>query len=1058
MAVFSLWDESDLTEVNKKSSGASISLEEEIKRLDTFKFKDTWRFREAAICFEKNGYYTDALENTRSFYDFWDKEEEKIINGVTIDGVYISGMYYFFLNYCPIELVVETESKDAKGKPVTFSERITNFPKFWDLHWKLTTCIHIARVGMTLEDYKNLPLDLHLLEDEDNLKGGHHFLYLAGRGVGKCLAPETKVMLYNGGFILAKDIKIGDILMGTNSQPRVVLKTHSGYDEMYEINQNKGMSYTVNSEHLISLKRNKSKYSGQEFRESKVGDIVNIPVKELITKNKNFFESFSGFREPVNYSYKNIELDPYVLGVWLGDGTRSVPKFTISDNEIIEYLEYWAVKNEIILSKYYKGGSYSIGTSGKVHGRKNYFNLQLEKLNLYNNKHIPDNYLYTSKEIRLQILAGILDTDGYLFNGTFEIAQKSESLAKDIKILANGLGFRCAIRKAKKKIKSINFEGDYYILSISGDIDTIPNKVLRKEAILNKNKNKMISGIKNIIPKGVGQYYGFEVDGDNLFLLEDGTVTHNSFLEACIAAHRYFYTRKAASFLIAGDKAYLTGDGVFTKFTQYVTHINTNTPFKQFNDVKNDFNNMHLRASYRDNFGNEKGRKSEVIGVTIGDGKVNKLRGKRGYFIIEEIGSLPCASELWKTLRPGTEQGKSVYGQIIGFGTGGDISGGAEFMEKAFYQPEPFNILQFENIYDNGLAGTSCACFYPATYNVDFIDEDGNTDQKRSLEYILDKRKKAGKSKDSADLLGVKSEEPLTPSEALLRVDNTLFPKADLLQWKQEIIANNLHNYMVVNGFFVEKSNSIEFVPDPEAIPINKYPHDKRLPLGGCVSIFETPQYEGNKIPNNLYSVVVDPYMHEAGTSLGAIYVVKNINNFSKPDDCIVACYVGRPESMEAFHKLCYYFSRYYNAKIGIENNAGQTLVTWFKTNRLLNHLAPEFELSFNEAIPKSSVRRGFGMHIDKRKKEIGLAYLAEWLTQKYYITEDGEQLYNYHKIYDLGLLDEFINFNPDGNFDRISALIIAMYYMKEVEYKYQQNFTTTNSSISAYFNANLYQ
>lgn len=680
--------------INKANVISDSSLEDAFNSsVEEFKFKDTNRFRQPALTFMKHGYYTDAIKGSRDYFDFWDTELERITNGFTVDNVFIPPDYYFFLNYCPMETVVEKKIIDEKGRESTYSERETNFPHFWDAHYRLFMGIHIARYGIKLEDYKELPIDLGLIEDEDNLKGGHHFLFLAPRGVGK------------------------------------------------------------------------------------------------------------------------------------------------------------------------------------------------------------------------------------------------------------------------------------------------------------------------------------------------------SYVQSALSARRYFTVKKAACFHIAGDKAYLTEDGVYTKFYQYVTHINTHTAFTQYSDVKNDFNSMHLRASYRDALGNEKGRLSEVIGKTIGDGKVNKLRGKRGLFIIEEIGSLPVASELWKTIRAGTEQGNKVYGQIVAMGTGGDVSGGAEFMEKAFYQPEPFNILKYQNNWDNGLAGTECAFFLPATYNVSFIDEEGNTDRKTSLKFIEEKRRKAAKSKDASDLLGVKAEEPLTPSEALLRVDSTLFPKAQLLQWKQEILANNLHNHMVTNGYFVEKGNNkVEFVPDQEAIPVNKYPHDKRLPLQGCVSIYEIPHYEGTKIPNNLYSVVVDPYYHETGTSLGAIYVMKNINNFSKPDDCIVASYRGRPDSMEQFHKMCYHFSLYYNAKIGIENNAGQTLITWFKTHKLLHCLAPEFELSFNEAIPKSSVRRGFGMHIDKRRKEIGLAYLAEWLTSKWYITDDGEQLYNFHKIFDLGFLDELINFNPDGNFD--SCLIAGEKVLTQNGYK----------------------
>jgi len=679
----------------------------------TFQFKNTHKFRESAIHFEKHKTYPDGgLDSTHEYYEYWDEERDRCLNGYEVDGVWISGYHYFYLNFCKIERVVEVE---VNGKLTP--DRRTEFPKFWDLDWEFFTALHIARHGMSLEAYEKLPYDIGAKTDDGNLDGGKHFLYLAARGVGK--------------------------------------------------------------------------------------------------------------------SYK----------------------------------------------------------------------------------------------------------------------------------------------------------------------------------------------------------------------------------QGAIAAYRYFFGERAATFLIAGDKQFLSGDGVFTKFWNYRNFINENTPYTQYSDVKNDFGGLHSRASYKDHNGFEQGKLNEVIGVTVGDGNFSKLRGKRGFFIIEEVGSLKGADVLWETIKPGTQEGASVYGQLIAMGTGGDISAGAEFMEKAFFGPHPFGILRFENIWDDGLIGMDCAFFRPAYYNVDFIDKDGNTDLTRATEFFEKERLIIAKSKDPMDAIRAKSQNPFTPSEALLRSDSSIFPKAQLLTWKQELISTGKMHNLATHGYLEDTAKGVKFKPSEHAKPVVKYPHDRREDNSGCITVWDTPFRNQGVIPDHLYLICVDPYMHDSttGDSLGAAYVIKNINGFSQPDDIIVASYVGRPATIDVFHKNVRQLAEYYNAKIGFENNAGQALLAYFKTHRKMHLLAPEFSLGFNENIPKTSVRRGYGMHIDKLRKDIGLGYLADWLNKEWVINEEGDQLYNYNKIYDVGLLEELIKFNPDSNVDRISALMIGMFHQQEVHFKYG-NKAMIKTQSNDFFNTVHYQ
>ncbi|MCV6609024.1 MAG: replicative DNA helicase, partial [Campylobacterales bacterium] len=205
------------------------------------------------------------------------------------------------------------------------------------------------------------------------------------------------------------------------------------------------------------------------------------------------------------------------------------------DREVIEYLKKYAKKLNLKLVEDIGGNKCPMFgiTSGKRGGDiKNKYSLQkeLRDLGVINNKHIPRSFLINSKANRLELLAGLIDSDGHYDNqsGGYEITQKNKRLAKEIKFLCDSLGFRTSLIKKKAKIKKIGFECDVYRVRIFGNIDTVPVKIKRKKAkkwTAKRSWNQ--TGIKVEYDK-VDDYYGFEIDGNRLFLLEDMTVTHNT--------------------------------------------------------------------------------------------------------------------------------------------------------------------------------------------------------------------------------------------------------------------------------------------------------------------------------------------------------------------------------------------------------------------------------------------------------------------------------------------------------------------------------------------------
>lgn len=354
---------------------------------------------------------------------------------------------------------------------------------------------------------------------------------LAPPGAGKCLAPGTPVLLFSGNVIPVEEIEVGDKLMGPDSRPRTVLSLAHGYDEMFRVVPVKGDSYTVNKSHILSLKA-----SGPWWKGVTDGDIINLSISEYFSLAPSRRGRLKGWRTGVEFNDVPVSLDPYFLGLWLGDGLKHGARISTADGEILEYLERVAESYGLDLA-HRSGYDYALTSHNKTtkkghHGFYNPISAALRENNLLCNKHIPHSYKCNSREKRLGLLAGLLDSDGYYSQNHYEITQRRKALADDILFLARSLGFA-----AYMKPKIVNGTV-YYRITISGDgLEEIPVKLPRKKAHKRRQiKDALRTGI-TVQHIGQGEYYGFELDGDGLFLLGDFTVTHNTL----VLARRYAY-------------------------------------------------------------------------------------------------------------------------------------------------------------------------------------------------------------------------------------------------------------------------------------------------------------------------------------------------------------------------------------------------------------------------------------------------------------------------------------------------------------------------------------
>ena len=349
----------------------------------------------------------------------------------------------------------------------------------------------------------------------------------SGHSTGKCFAKGTKILMYDGSLQYVEDIRTDDKLMGDDNAPRKVLSLGRGREMMYRIRYKSGAYYDVNESHILSL------VASQTHGKQKTGDITNVTVKDYLKWSDRRKRTNIGYKKSVEFNKKDLIIEPYLLGLWLGDGTSREGRITNIDKEVIDYLYTKGVSNK-----------YKDKRNGCLTFRIKGLTTKLRKSNLLNNKHIPFDYKTTCKEDRLELLAGLIDTDGFLAkNGrNIEITQKNKQLAEDIVWLSQSVGCHATIHKTIKYCYygGKKREGKYYRIFISRNVEKIPMKIERKKPreLYDYPKNQLHFQRSNlhfafdVIPLGIDDYYGFEIDGNRLFLLGDFTVAHNTCTQA----------------------------------------------------------------------------------------------------------------------------------------------------------------------------------------------------------------------------------------------------------------------------------------------------------------------------------------------------------------------------------------------------------------------------------------------------------------------------------------------------------------------------------------------
>lgn len=751
---------------------------------------------------------------------------------------------------------------------------------------------------------------------------------------GKCVAKGTRFIMFDGSIKNVEDIVAGDVLMGPDSKPRTVLATTHGIDNMYKVIPENGIEHIVNSKHPIRTIYRKA--YGNIVREELITAPNHIKTLSLHPRWRECYalEKVNG----IEFEHKDVLIDPYIFGLWIGDGDKDSARFTNPDIEVIDALKEFANANNLVCNIYNHNTSKLAKRISftKKDCSLNWFRQALDAMGVKDNKFIPKNYICTDRESRLQFLAGIIDTDGNYDarKHNFEIIQKLESVTAGIVYIARSLGIKTTV-----KTKVVN-GCTYYRIFLLSKGWIIPTKVKRKQCpeytALQKNPLECRFDIESI---GKDEYYGFEVDGDSLCLLEDFTIFHNC-------------------------------------------------PNLQ-----------------------------KALDVTLSN----------------------------------TESGAISVGTIRVYGTGGTKGANWAAFSKAFYNPKMNKMLCMENVWDINKRHEVCGFFFPQVWDCEPYVERGNSIIFTA--YAWDKQDKENHfhNNDSETHIIYKAQRANTPAEAFINTTENMFASPELNLHVSDLINDNATRFfqdgwIVVND--LGNSNKAEFIPKAECIKrdifgkggfhefVNQVPHGSRDDTHGCVRMYYRPFLVNGEVPKDLYFVSVDAYKVDKAQkdvtdkhSLYSAQVWMRSNTITPyPNQKLLVCeYIGRLDTMEQNDIVTMGMCLMYNAECCPEAGTGETVSNFIKY-KLRRYLMLD-PTNANTRKLTNPNNNDYGIVIgDGDKKYNGLRMLKEFIYEPLSYTADGKPIRRLKSISSVRLLLECQRFTAEGNFDHISAAIVAMY------------------------------
>lgn len=492
-------------------------------------------------------------------------------------------------------------------------------------------------------------------------------------------------------------------------------------------------------------------------------------------------------------------------------------------------------------------------------------------------------------------------------------------------------------------------------------------------------------------------------------------------------------SKQVRGMVTAYQKEYLTRDGTLNKFVEMIDFLAQETEFPS-KRLRSSLQDMQWKMGYIDlDTGTQRGTLNEIIGVSSKDDP-DKLRGKRSSrIIIEEFGNFPKITDTYRVILPSVQEGDIVFGQMILIGTGG--SEGADFAgaNEIIYNPLGFNIYSLPNVYDKSSQGKSNTIFFFGAYvnRKGCYNEDGISDvTKALLEICYNRYLVKYNTTDSMALTRTKAENPITLQEAIMRRDSTLFPVATIMDRIHQIDSNPTeYDDVYVGDLEITNEGKVEFRPTG-AQPIRHFPH-KDNKLEGAIEIYKMPELDRSGKPfNGRYIAGQDPYDDDSSEtmSLGSTFILDLWT------DKIVAEYTGRPMFADDYYENTRKLLLFYNARMNYENNK-KGLFGYFSKMNSLYLLTDTLDFLKDKDMVKGQLygNKAKGTNATAPINAYARTLIRNWLLKPVVTVQkiDGEEqevtLPNLMFIRAKALLQELAQWNPDGNYDRVSSLGMLM-------------------------------
>lgn len=496
--------------------------------------------------------------------------------------------------------------------------------------------------------------------------------------------------------------------------------------------------------------------------------------------------------------------------------------------------------------------------------------------------------------------------------------------------------------------------------------------------------------------------------------------------------------KRTITVLTAYQKEYLKDDkdGTLSKFRPEINFIFENTPWPHLM-LKNSPNEMTWQMGYKNEYGIEKGSLNTAMAVSAKDDS-EKLRGKRGWILFEEMGSFKGLLSLYDITRKSVEDGDFTFAIMYLVGTAAEDESDFSSAKTLLYNPKGYNLYALKNVYDKKNQGKpTFGFFFPSYINrAGCYNKDGVSDVVKALLEIFRFRYNVKyNSTDPASVLRAIAEDPITPAEAIIKVKDAFFPTQPLTERLLEIDSNPHIFDSVHVGTLVQVGSEVKWQPTDD-VPIRKFGVENTTK--GALEIFHMPEKDSNgKIPYNRYIIGYDPVNADQAesSSLASIFVLDIWT------DKIVAEYTGRQTFADDNSEIARLLCIFYNAKCLYESNIKGPYAYFQKMN--CTHLlldTPEY-LRDKQMIKYSNVGSSAkGVNASAAINNYANSLIRDWLLKPTVIFQKNEEgdiiettVPNLSHLKNRALIEELIAFNPEINVDRVRSLGLVMLYREEL-------------------------